>query len=298
MHKKTCQQLQDFCRSHNIDSFSSYFKRSAGGETYYSCFLPTTFKRLMVFAHGTGNDALYPHQFFFEQFLRQGIGIFTFDLDGHGANSTTVLNKDSFFSQLVDVKQEISNLEALEKQIFFVGYSLGGLLSWSRDIAFQSRHLIGTPFYLEANSASLVGELRILKNRDFLNQFKGINPLELVPAVGPFRRRSFPVRIQREESHSDLSLKSPFSYVEVVKSIFEAQAYHVGESDSEVATQFVYGQLDNIAPPTNFSRFHKQMLKKKFKSFDCFVDLNSSHLGLLYSRKVAEKVIEFHISKD
>src|SRR5690242_3579398 len=49
----------------------------------------------VVAAHGAGNDALYPQLALFKALVERGMEVFSFDVDGHGAASTTVFSPET-----------------------------------------------------------------------------------------------------------------------------------------------------------------------------------------------------------
>ena len=79
----------------------------------------------VVFAHATGNDNLFPQMPLFLNILKNGFNVLTFDLDGHGAQSTTILEKTNFWGS-IDRAVEFLKREYDIKSFHLMGQSLGG----------------------------------------------------------------------------------------------------------------------------------------------------------------------------
>src|SRR4051812_29531531 len=77
-----------------------YSRPEAGGEVEAWRLIPAAASRRVVVAHGAGNDALFPQVALFRALCAAGCEVFSFDLDGHGAGSTTMFSVDGIRSAL------------------------------------------------------------------------------------------------------------------------------------------------------------------------------------------------------
>ncbi|HWK89447.1 MAG TPA: hypothetical protein VNP72_05605, partial [Longimicrobium sp.] len=72
-----------------------YPRPEARGEVCALRLAPRGMARMrVVAAHGAGNDAVYPLLALFRALLDAGAEVFSFDVDGHGAASTTLFARD------------------------------------------------------------------------------------------------------------------------------------------------------------------------------------------------------------
>ena len=104
-----------------------YPRPEAGGEVEAWRLSPREPRARVVAAHGAGNDALYPQLALFEALVRRGVEVFAFDIDGHGAGSTTLFSPDTVPSAIAAaVAQAERGRPALP--LHLLGHSFGGSL--------------------------------------------------------------------------------------------------------------------------------------------------------------------------
>ncbi len=227
-----------------------YPRPEAKGETQY-LFIPPRSPGLgcVVMVHGTGNDLMFCQTHLFREWHEQGLGIFTFDLDGHGTTSSTVLRASAWPNMLSVARNKLRELAPYEP-IHAVGYSLGGalllheILQGEWNIA--SAAVIGTPVELTVTARFLFRELMLPFYPGFRHQLLNYEFRDLIPAIGPVNRRKYPIRYEAR-GH----------YVEVVRQIFREIMQRIADRQSQVPTLLVHAALDLLAPPAAGEFFMK-----------------------------------------
>ena len=192
-----------------------HYPRSRGGIVAYLLLGSSTSDALTVLFHGTGNDLLFTWQGLIEMLLHQGRSVLTFDLDGHGMGSTTYFSREDFPSAADDLARFLQERQLNLRPYHMIGYSLGAslLLSGVASKAFQPSKtvLIALPRRVNISWRFAVNEFLGLVSVAFVRQWCRYGWRETFPAVGPFRRRSFPVRLRLGETKT---------YVQVCDAIF------------------------------------------------------------------------------
>ena len=144
--------LQNKCTERGWHLTKGQFARyQGGGYTHYWRIKPSpTTKYWIIFAHAWGYDALFPNLSLFFELLTHGYGVFSFDLDGHGTESSTFLHTDHFPSALDDA---LKQLEAPYNHCHLIGFSLGGALVLHQlsqhSNTFCSATVISTPIQIK-----------------------------------------------------------------------------------------------------------------------------------------------------
>lgn len=156
-------------------------------------------KSIVLIVHGTGNDHLFGFQSLIEELLESAHDILSFDLPGHGAESSTVLNKESFWSSGFDLQGFLDSRGFAMKKLFVIAYSLGALwvLNAIKEKQLHSEKLVllAVPRRIRLSAVFLWQEFCTLFSSSFLRQWKTYGWRETVPAFGNFRREDFPIRL-------------------------------------------------------------------------------------------------------
>lgn len=211
----------------------------SGASTYYFDFSPSNPSGLTILAHGTGNDALYPQLNLVDSLLRVGQRVIAFDLDGHGFRSTSKLGdkiREDTIGRVIDY--------VVSENIAFrpngVGISLGGvhLMQAAKQYDFERLLFISLPIRVNLGLLALLNESKAIFDRRFYRQVKWYGFMDLIPAMGPFRRGEFPIRIH---SHNAMS------YPKHVARLIEEFGVLEKIRGLQLSTKFIYGSNDRIA---------------------------------------------------
>lgn len=196
-------------------------------------------KGTVVFSHATGNDALFPQLTLFSSLLSAGFEVFTFDLDGHGIRSTAILS-------LANIRTAIAEaLAALRSPspVTLVGHSLGGTLALAHAAADQSGVknlvLISAPLTLGIIPKAVIAEISGFAKSSLAEQRSFYGTWGVLPAIGPFKRKSYPVRLRPEEKRN---------YIEVVKNLIHELKVEQIAGSVKVPTLLIYGDQDFLVP--------------------------------------------------
>jgi pimeloyl-ACP methyl ester carboxylesterase len=242
------------------------------------CYVPHRVKALVIFAHGTGCDALYPQINLFTSLLEDGFAIFTFDLDGHGCYSTAILDRQNIFTAIADAASHIpQNLSHLNKH--FVGYSLGASLvlnyAAKNSDSFASASLIACPVSAPKKLSCFYKE--IIGFFSLLCSFalKTYTAWEIIPSFGGFKRKLYPIRCDNKQN---------FAYVNIVNEIIKLSLSDLNLEKIKNKILFLYGSNDKIA--TTNPKFLMQ--KINFKLFK-----HHTHLEMIFSEEVIKGVKKF-----
>lgn len=224
-----------------------YARPEAGGDVAAHRLLPAAAPRgRVVAAHGTGNDALFPQLGLFKALLHAGYEVFAFDLDGHGSRSTTRLDPNTAPSAVgAAVRAAEANRPPLP--LHLLGHSLGAALvlhslahdPWAARV--HSAVAISAPLRLRVTLRAALAELLGFASRRTWSEREHYGIPGLVPALGPWKREQFPVRLAERHGR--------FGYVRVAATLL--QRLHLADAAARVAAPvlLVYGERDRLVPP-------------------------------------------------
>ena len=239
---------------------------------------------VVVFLHGTGNDALYPQISLFIKLLSQGLQIISFDLDGHGLRSTTKLDPSSLSTCLEELFEQ-KKLWCEVHKVHFVGQSLGGglvldFLARHQDKRFCSAALISTPLHLNSLSSLPYRELLSITRLSFLRQIAIYGPWHALPALGGFKRSQYPIRLEDRVANP-----SSLSYVKVVAAALDIMKLR--EKAAKVSTPMLlcYGDRDQIAPSS-----HGRILSHVMPNANLLTIEGETHFTTMFARQAEDGV--------
>ncbi len=230
------------------------YERSTGGEVSLVLFSAKASRGLTLLFHGTGNDRAFCWEPVITALLGAGQSILTFDLDGHGATSSTELSADDFWNSADDLRRYLASQGLFSQPLTAVGYSLGASLLMDavvKEVIPANRVvLMALPSKVKPYLGLRFGisELLSIFTAAFYRQWRAVGWRHTVPAVGPFRRRSFPLRLRNRPS-SD--------YVQVVDEIlsqFDA-ADHAAKLGQNCLV--VFGDNDHLTPSSDRERWRR-----------------------------------------
>ncbi len=228
-------------------------------QTEYHLFLPASARIGTVLFHGTGNDALFGWENLILDLLRSGRAVLSFDLPGHGQNSSTLLSFENALRGGDElVRWLVSQLPAV-KSWEAIGYSLGALialdLALNEKIPWSRLVLIALPKEVTLSAHFVLAECLSLCSKDFWQQLQSFGWSSALPAFGRFRRQRFPIRLQ-----PSLAL----SYPAFIAELFRRNALAPGLHLLQVPALFVYGARDYLAKSAYGQSLHQQLGKSEF----------------------------------
>lgn len=213
---------------------------------------PGPLRGRVVFAHATGNDALFPQVGLFSAWLGAGLEVFAFDLDGHGRHSTTSLSWESAPSMIhAAVTHATAGRPPLP--LHGAGQSLGAAL-WLQAMGGASVEptslvLFSAPIAVNLGLRALMSELHALHSRPFWRQRPIYGCLGMVPPLGPWKRGTYPVRLLSPPADSaQAPWRQSFSYPQTIAQIIRRLHGEAAGARPEVPALLVYGARDLIVP--------------------------------------------------
>jgi alpha-beta hydrolase superfamily lysophospholipase len=223
-----------------------YPRPEAGGETVAVRLAPSGEPAGVVLAvHGAGNDALFALVGLFKELLSRGYEVFTFDLDGHGRESTTLFSARSVGGA---VAAALARSGAAERglPVHAVGISLGGAVLLGSlptlSPAPASAALLCAPLHVELSWAAIRRELGAPLLRTLWRERGHYGLTGLIPSFGPFRRETFPLRL------GDPPGPGGFGYVQVLNQAIDSLALEDAARATRVPVLLEYGSRDRLVP--------------------------------------------------
>ncbi|MEZ4742168.1 MAG: alpha/beta hydrolase [Bdellovibrionota bacterium] len=280
--------LYKFCQKHSIAFHSINYNREKHDGNVSAIFLRplTQCKGLALFAHATGNDHSFPQVTLFKNLLKADYALFSFDLDGHGLNSTTKFTHKRIRSSLSQAVREARKHEP-KLPIHLIGQSLGGALILdyvaNNKHNIQSLSLIGVPIYLTLKPNAYINELISLASHSMRKEIITYGPWGIIPAFGAFKRNTFPLR-----TFSSLPRSSKLEYVDEVMSTLEDINLVESAKKIKTPTLLCYGNRDKIAPVE-----HGELLFENLSESHLVTVFNETHFSLGFSEESISKIINW-----
>ena len=222
-----------------------YRRTGAGGEVAALRLVPAAPVARVVAVHGAGNDALYPQVALFKALVARGCEVFAFDLDGHGAASST-----TFILPEVEgaVAAAVARAERgrPELPLHLAGHSLGGSLVLHALATGGAPHalsavVLSAPLRVTLGLRTALAELRGFLRPATLAQREHYGLWGTVPAAGPLRRRAYPFRRRAGG-------RGAFGYVSAVQSLLARLELERRAADVLQPVLLVYGDRDRLVP--------------------------------------------------
>lgn len=249
---------------------------------------PKNPKATVVFVHATGNDCLFPQLLLFKALTSQGYNVFTFDLDGHGSESTTLLEDRGIW---LCVDRAVRSLKSQygTSQFHLIGQSLGAALS----LNFAASHpddiktltLVSLPTKINISVKTVFSELTSLGRASFYRHVNAYGLAQGFPAFGAFQRKRFPVRLKREQKNSG-SIGCQNNYLEIVKEIFSSKDLTTLIKKVEAPTLLCYGGSDYISTTEDARKY------KENSRHPTYLEVAETHFTTLLSKKVESAILE------
>lgn len=228
-----------------------YARPGARGEVEAWRLAPREAKARVVAAHGAGNDALYPQLALFEALVRRGVEVFAFDVDGHGAGSTTVFSPETVVSAVAAAVEQAERGRAA-LPLHLVGHSFGGSLVLHALAEGSVPHAasgvaISSPVSVTLDARTALAEVRGFLRLSTLGQRRHYGLWGMVPAAGPLKRRAYPIRGAAEEG-------APFGYVAAIQRLLARLDLGRAAARIRAPVLLVYGAADRLVPPAQGRR--------------------------------------------
>ena len=244
-------------------------------------------RQTIIYLHGTGNDALYPQISLFIKLLSHGFQVLSIDLDGHGIHSTTKLDPNRLSDCLADLLEQVGFVPK-DSSLHLIGQSLGGgvvldFLANHRDSRICSATLISTPLHLNQLQSFPYSELGSIFRGSMIRQFPLYGLYHLMPAVGVFKRRSYPIRLElaADKAHA-------FSYVETVAYAFDTMRLRDKAMKVNLPVLLCYGGKDHIACSSHGRILHHLMPGSRLILID-----GETHFTTLFAKITEESIIHW-----
>lgn len=238
---------------------------------------PPQESEVVIYLHGTGDDALYPGGIFYTKLIKAGYGVFAFDLPGHGRLSSSVFEESELSSCVAQAVKLLASWGI--DRYHLVGYSLGGVVAIHnvREMSLSPLTLIllGVPTMVKPELSQLIFELRYSVGAEFLKLARVNGFVQMLPAFGPFKRRQFPVRAG--EAH----------YLKAVSEYIHCQFSHL-DRISSVPTLAINGAMDRIAPPSMAQEYLEYFSQGEISVFP-----KINHFMLNFTPLVHDRMLEY-----
>lgn len=223
-----------------------YARPEAGGETDAYLLAPARPPHaLVVFAHGAGNDALFPQINLFRALLLAGYAVWTFDLDGHGRRSTTRFDPavipGAISDALAHARAACPGLPVHLLSQSFGGALALGALAHGMLPGIRSAVLLSAPLHVRPTGRTVAFEVAGFCTPLCLAQRRDYGLWGLIPAFGRFKRAAYPIRLARTPGGS-------WDYVRMVNETIKEMGLPESARRMEVPTLLIYGTRDWIVP--------------------------------------------------
>lgn len=222
-----------------------YPRTEAWGETVAYRLTPDVPPRALVLVvHGAGNDALFAFPGLFKHLLARGFGVFSFDLDGHGRNSTTTFSYPAITGALAEALER-ARTGGADVPVHGFGLSLGGavlLQSLSRSLSsLASAVLVSAPLRIRVSLPNVLNELRPALLGTALRQREHCGAWGMVPSFGPVKRGLYPLRLEEPR-------EGAFGYVDALNDALNRMELTRAAARTHVPALLVYGTSDRLVP--------------------------------------------------
>lgn len=236
-----------------------------------------------ILFHGTGNDALFGWEDLILKLLASNRAVLCFDLDGHGATSTTRLSARTFWNQADCIAGILSSSLPAVRRLEAIGYSLGALLAarlaCQQQFAWEKVVLLALPNKVQITWRFVGYELLSLGSAMFWHQLWIYGWRARIPAFGKFRRKAFPIRMHELETRT---------YPEFVQDRLEEWSFVNELPKLTVPVFLIFASQDQIA---NFSE--AQSIARGVPSENCQVVSGTNHFLLPLDPRAHELILNY-----
>jgi alpha-beta hydrolase superfamily lysophospholipase len=222
-----------------------YARPAAGGEVEAWRLSPREPRARVVAVHGAGNDALYPQLALFEALVQRGFEVFAFDVDGHGSGSSTTFSPEVVTTALAAAIDEAERGRP-RLPLHLVGHSFGGslvlhTLATAAAPTAASAVVVSAPMAISLGAGTALGEVRGFLRPATFTQRRHYGLWGMVPAVGPLKRRVYPIRGAARPG-------APFAYVAAIQDLLVRLELERVAARIRTPVLLVYGGADRLVP--------------------------------------------------
>ena len=245
-------------------------------------FLTTPCHGTVAIVHGAGNDALYAQVHLIKHFLRRGLSVFSFDLDGHGRFSNSVFDP-ALAHQIVPRALEHArstnpNMDHLP--LHLIGISLGGVLALSALTPPPSNLAtfctIGAPANMDVPQDIVMHELFYSLKISVVRQLFTYGPFGILPSFKNFKRRIYPFRFAPSAGVTTAN------YIEHIGRLIARLVKQLSVTENpSYRSLLLTGDCDLIATPKHATIFQKKLPGSRCVSFP-----GEGHLSLLFAERL------------
>ena len=268
----------------NLSFITGCYRRKKQEKKTFRLFVkPKDWERgIVFFAHGTGNSSLFPVIDLFMNLINRGYGVYAFDLDGHGLNSTTLLQLESIETCIDDAVTDLMSLSDRKLKIHLLGHSLGGclILHFLKNcrIEMTSIIVVSSPLKVTFRLNGLINEMVSPFKWSIHHQRSHYGFWGLIPAIGPFKRSSFPLRI--DPGHQ-------IFYPRLVSTIISGLNF-LSSNEIDIPILLVYGRKDMIAPVS-----HGEKIAQQFRHGEMMVVEKGNHFTTFIDQLTTDQIIKW-----
>ncbi|MBA4159342.1 MAG: alpha/beta hydrolase [Gemmatimonadetes bacterium] len=262
-----------------------YPRTEAGGETVAHRLVPDAPPLgLVLVVHGAGNDALFAFPGLFKDLLTRGYEVFSFDLDGHGRNSTTTFSYPAITGALAEALEHARGGRT-DLPVHGFGLSLGGaVLLQSLPHALTglaSAVLVSAPLRIRLSLPNVLNEIRPALLGTALRQREHCGVWGMIPSFGPVKRRLYPLRLAEPR-------EGAFGYVDALNDVLERMELTRAAGRTRIPTLLVYGTADRIVPAEQ-----GLLLERSLAASELSLVKGGTHLTTVFHEQAQRQTLEW-----
>jgi pimeloyl-ACP methyl ester carboxylesterase len=241
-----------WCQNQNLSGYGTKQFKLPNGESYSVHFCDaqnrtTSPARISIlFLHGTGNDAWFPQAHLINLMTQSGVNFFSIQLPGHGHYDTSILRFEELGTFVLEAIRQITAVFGVQK--FVLGGQSLGAIAVAQMIGrtdnlpgLAGAFFVTMPLKPDLKLRTAIPEILLPFFAGFWQLTKYYGLISSVPAFGWFRRREFPVRMNRE-AHD-------ISYLRYICESISKQNWGIKLKSVRIPLLAIYAQYDRIAPP-------------------------------------------------
>jgi pimeloyl-ACP methyl ester carboxylesterase len=278
------RKFRSFIQEYQMKWDERLIPRKHGGDSWSFSARPeaSESKGTVFFLHGFGNDSLFPQSQIFAGLLKDHWSIVSYDLDGHGRQSSTELIINRCADSLVDC---LNNFEHMPRPWHVVGYSFGAChiakaahQGFLKPFDFTTSILIAMPIIIDLGIRELMIEIAGLVKPAIWAHRKFYGALGPIPAFGKFRRQDFPVRWAQNQNFGGDSFVEQFQVWDMTEF-----AKHL-----DLPTLIICGSEDGVAKPRHMQNFIRQLPTGEIKVIN-----KETHLSILFNEQLTKEILRW-----
>jgi alpha-beta hydrolase superfamily lysophospholipase len=200
-------------------------------------------KAVLLALHGAGNDALFGWVGLFKQALLHGVGVYTFDLPGHGRFGSGFFEVSDALAA-VDCAIRSCRPEQPGVPVHAIGVSLGGSVLLGAlprlQTVLASAILVVAPLEIRFSLATILPEVGPRTIATLIRERGHYGWTGLIPSFGPFKRDTYPLRLR------DAPPSGAFGYVTVLNAMLRDMALERAASEVRLPCLLIYGDRDRV----------------------------------------------------